>query len=115
VLEQFKTRGGIWIASGCAEGIDLPGDLCRVNIIPILLYSNPYSPLVKKQLALPLGHLKYELHTIKIFIQQCGRSTRNESDYSTIYVGDTRLPGLIAKNIKYIPESFVKSIKWSLK
>lgn len=113
-LQKFKKTGGLWLASGCAEGIDLPGDECRLNIIPFIMYSNPTDPVVKKQLALPQGWLKYELRALKTLIQQSGRSTRGIDDYSTVIIGDSRFPKLVNRNSKYLPQSFRNAIKWRL-
>ncbi len=112
VLEQFKKQGGIWIAAGCAEGLDLPDDLCRLTIIPLIVLGNPTDPLVKKQMALPGGRLRYEMQAIKTVIQQSGRSTRHEGDYSITVVGDNKFPDLILKNRKFIPISYLESIIW---
>jgi Rad3-related DNA helicase len=112
VLAKFKKEGGVWLASGCAEGIDLPGDECRLNLIPIITQANPNDPTVKKKLALHQGRLKYDLEAIKLVIQQAGRSVRGIEDSSVILVGDARFPRLINRVTKYIPKSFLKAILW---
>lgn len=111
-LATFKAKGGVWLAAGCAEGIDLPGDECRLNIIPIIMRGNPMDPVTKKQVAMPRGWLKYELKALTTLIQQVGRSTRGVDDHSISVVGDSRFPQLISKNRQYIPNSFLESIKW---
>lgn len=113
VLDHFKKTGGLWIASGCSEGLDLPDNECRLIIIPLIVLGNPKDPVTAKQLALPYGRLSYELKAIKTVIQQAGRGTRSETDYSTTIIGDNKFPNLILKNKKFIPKSFIEAIIWS--
>ncbi len=113
-LEEFKRRGGVFLASGCAEGIDLPGDVCRVNIVPVLHRLNPMDPVVKKRLALPGGQAWYSLETLKTVIQQAGRSTRGLDDRSVTYVCDSQFPGTFLKQKQEMPISFTEAIVWNL-
>lgn len=112
VLAEFKAKGGLWLASGCAEGIDLPGDSCRLNLIPDIMWANYGDPVVQKRLSLPGGRLQYDLDAITLLIQQAGRSTRSTEDSSTTVVGDSRFLRLMQSKRKYVPQSFWESIKW---
>jgi Rad3-related DNA helicase len=112
VLQQFKQKGGLWLAAGCAEGIDLPDEECRLTIIPMVIRANPHDPVTKKQIALQGGYLAYELHAIKTLIQQAGRGTRGLDDHSITVIGDNSFPRLIIKNKQYVPKSFNDAIVW---
>lgn len=114
-LERFKRQGGVFLASGCAEGIDLAGDLCRVNIVPVLFRLNPTDPVCKKRMAAEDGRRWYDLQTLRTLIQQAGRSTRGPDDKSTVYVGDPALPRLISARRADVPKSFLESLIWSSK
>lgn len=113
VLEKFKKNGGIWIASGCSEGLDLPNEQCRLTIIPIIMLGNIKDPVVEKQLSQPGGRTRYELEAIKTTIQQAGRGTRGVEDYSLTVIGDNKFPNLILRNRQLIPKSFTDAIMWS--
>lgn len=113
ILEKFKLEGGVLIAAGMAEGIDLPGDLCRVNIIPKLLYPNMGDQVVKKRLALTNGSRWFDLFTLKQLVQQTGRSTRGPDDFSKTFVLDPQFPRLFNKNSKYLPKYFRESVVWT--
>ncbi len=110
-LERFKTEGGVWLAAGCAEGIDLPGDFCRLNLIPVLPFANVGDPVVAARIKRH-GNGPYERQTIMTFMQQVGRSTRGESDSSVTVVGDGRLVRIFNKHRKDIPKSFWSAIQW---
>ncbi len=111
-LEAFKRVGGVFLASGFSEGIDLKGDLCGLNIIPMIIRANPYDPAVKKRLGWADGRKWYDLSALKTLIQQIGRSTRGETDKSVIVVGDPAFPNLVLKNKQDLPISFVEAIEW---
>lgn len=114
-IKVFKEQGGVFLASACEEGIDLPGDLCRLNLIPIM--QKPYlgDPAVKKRQALSDGQAWYEQECLQMLIQQTGRSTRNETDHSIAYVGDSSFPRYFMKQKQRLPQSFKDAVKWSNK
>lgn len=112
VIARFKAEGGIFLASGCNEGLDLPNAECRVNIIPMLFRLNPTDSVVRKRLGLPGGRDWYNEQTLKALIQQAGRSTRGADDYSVTYVLDPGLPRLISDRQLAVPDYFKGAIQW---
>lgn len=112
-LDIFKRLGGTFLASGCSEGIDLKGDLCRLNIIPKMSFPDLSDPVVAKRKALQDGNEWYDLETLKTTIQACGRSTRDVDDFSKIYILDPNFSRLARKYQDKIPSSFYESIVWS--
>lgn len=112
VLAKFKAEGGIFLAAGCAEGIDLKDDLCRLNIIPQLSFPNLLDCVVKKRKALADGAVWYALETLKTTIQQAGRSTRGIDDHSITVIMDPNF-GWVFRMVKHkLPQSFKEVIKW---
>lgn len=111
VIEKFKKQGGILLGAGCAEGVDLPDDLCRLNLIPLLPFANYGSPLVKGRIRV-FGRNWYNLDCLKTLIQMCGRSTRHKKDKSKIVIGDKRALKLIGNHMNQIPKYFTESLKW---
>jgi Rad3-related DNA helicase len=114
VLEEFKVNGGILIAAGMSDGIDLPGDLCRLNIIPKMLFANIKDPTVAKRRAMEDGQEWYSVKTLMKVVQQTGRSTRGESDYSKTYILDPMFVDLVRRYGNRLPKSFVESLIWSI-
>ena len=111
-LRKFKAEGGLWIAAGCDEGIDLPDDVCRTNIILRLPRPNVGALSVAKRRALEGGQEWYDIQTLVKTIQQAGRSTRHEGDKSSIIICDPGFQYLIEKYKDQIPKSFLESIHW---
>jgi Rad3-related DNA helicase len=114
-LEEFKkTEGAILFACGMAEGIDLKGDLCRLNIIPKILWPNLNDQYVsKKRGKQNKGDIWYDLEALKTVIQQSGRTTRGADDWSITVVMDPTFPNLIKRQIKSLPAGFLDSIVWT--
>lgn len=111
-LKKFKREGGLWLAGGCAEGIDLPGDEARLNLIPILPYSNLGDPVIKARMGLPGGSSEYALNMLITTIQQVGRTTRGETDQSVSIIGDNRLAENVGRLRQELPKSFIEAINW---
>jgi len=110
-LREFKKRGGLWIAAGASEGVDLAGDHARVNLVPVLPFSNNKEPLGAA--LFERDPYNYYLETAIQFIQQCGRTTRGVDDFSTTVCGDTRMSWLLQKVEKDLPRSFKEALVWS--
>jgi Rad3-related DNA helicase len=113
IIEKFKTKGGVWLASGCSEGLDLPGDICRLNLIPIVQMPNLADEWVKKRKAIRGGRQWYILLAIKQLQQQVGRSTRGATDKSIAIIGDSKIIRLVQENRKDFAPSFLDSLDWS--
>ncbi len=113
IINHFKLVGGTFLASGCSEGVDLPGDTCRLNIIPLLFRLNPTDPVIRKRLGKPDGQTWYNNQIVKTLIQQAGRSTRGIDDWSITVVLDPALPRLITNKSVTIPRNLLDSIEWS--
>jgi Rad3-related DNA helicase len=109
-MDLFKRQGGLWIAAGSSEGIDLPGDCARLNLVPYLPFASTQSPLT--QAKLKRDSYDYYLDTAITFVQQVGRTTRGIDDSSVTVCGDSRLSWLLTKVKKDLPKSFVGSIIW---
>lgn len=110
-ISKFQREGGLFVASGCAEGVDLPYDQCRLNLIPILYRDNLGADVVKKRLAEPNGKKNYDLKTLRTTIQQVGRSNRAADDSSVAVVGDMGLRLLLSKYRQEISPDFARSVK----
>ena len=112
-LDQFKKKGGLILASGMAEGVDLPNDLCRMVIVPCLLWPNKGDQAVQKRLALPNGQFWYVLETVMTFVQQIGRGVRGPTDACKIYVLDWMFKDTVNKPAikSRLSKKFFKCIK----
>lgn len=93
------------------EGVDLPGDQCRFQII----YKIPYPSLADKQTKLRKNIDKqwYEYKTALNLVQTYGRGMRFEKDYCKTYFIDSRLASFVGMDEvrnNFLPDSFKKAI-----
>jgi len=88
VVERFKRYGGIWLASGVSEGIDLPYDACRQMIIPTLLYPDRNDLFVQKRVGLADGQEWYDVRTYANTVQRLGRGVRAKDDSCVSHILD---------------------------
>jgi Rad3-related DNA helicase len=109
VLEQFKTHGGLWLAGGCAEGIDLAGDVARLNLIPNVQMANIGDPYVKAKMT--QNRNWYEVNALVTTIQQAGRTTRGAEDSSKTVIGDERIIRIVGKHSSEVPRSFREALR----
>lgn len=87
-LEKFKKFKGqcVFVTPSAYEGIDLPGDICRWQVI----VKAPYPSLGEKRMkhiADMYGNV-YKMMTLLKIIQGAGRSVRGRDDWATTYILD---------------------------
>ena len=94
------------------EGVDLPGDKCRFQII----YKMPYPSISDKQIKARKSVEKkwYDYQTAISLVQTYGRGMRSEDDYCVTYFIDSRLNSFIRRDSKrdcLIPDFFKEAIE----
>lgn len=88
VKRKFMEYGGIWLAAGCAEGLDLPYETCQQMIIPTLMYPDRQDLFVQKRVGLPDGDHWYSLRTMQNTVQRLGRGVRAIDDKCVAHILD---------------------------
>jgi Rad3-related DNA helicase len=88
-LNQFKnTEGAVMFAPSMDRGIDLPGDLCRVQVVAKLPYPYLGDKRVSTRLHAEGGQIWYNLQTIRSLVQMTGRGVRAADDWAVTYLLD---------------------------
>ena len=112
-LEEFKKSNKplVFISPSMNEGVDLPGNQCRFQII----YKIPFPSLANKQTSKrkKMEPEWYDYKTALSLVQTYGRGMRYEKDYCKTYFIDSRLKGYIKddeKSNKFLPDFFKKAI-----
>lgn len=110
-IEEFKRRGGVFLASGCAEGVDFKGKMCTLNVIPKLNFPDLADPIVQKRKAMQDGESWYQITTLLTLIQQAGRSTRAADDFSTTLVLDPNFKRIFNACRRKLPQYFIEAVR----
>lgn len=100
----------VLVASGLYEGIDLPEDAGRWQVIAKVPWPSMGDPAVK-HLA-ELDPEQYVWDTIKTFVQACGRICRTPQDYGVTYCIDSTFYRMVRDGKDLLPEAFVEAIKY---
>ena len=116
-LNQFKRdkRKLVFISSSMEEGVDLPGDLCKFQII----YKLPYPPsrderIRKRYKTYEDGEEWYRYKMLTKLIQAYGRGVRFEGDSCETFILDNRILDVIEEDIdgnQIIPKYFIDAIE----
>lgn len=114
-LDLYKrSPGAILLAPSMSRGIDLPDDLCRVQIIA----KCPFPALGDKQISARLhtdgGQMWYTVKTIRDIVQMTGRAVRHEDDWAVTYIFDSSFgKSLWSRWKKLFPEWWRESVSTS--
>ena len=112
-LMKFKDseKPVVLISPSMNEGVDLPGDLCRFQIIYKIPYPNVSDKQTSKRMKIDSKWFKYK--TSLSLVQTLGRGMRYEDDYCMTYFIDSRLKGFVLNDEltnNFLPETFRKAI-----
>lgn len=88
VKQRFLRKGGLWLAAGVSEGLDLPYDACQQMIIPTLLYPDRNDLFIQKRVGLADGDYWYKLRTMQNTVQRLGRGVRAIDDKCISFILD---------------------------
>ena len=113
VLQEWMENGGVLLGSGMAEGLDLKGDLCRLNIVLKLSFPHLGDPYIQKRMALSDGQHWYTIQAIKHIVQAVGRSTRSENDWSLTFILDNRFAKVYRGHKEDFPIFFREAVEWT--
>lgn len=87
-LARFRSEGGVLVAPSMDRGVDLPGDLCRVQVIVKVPMASLGSRQVSERLRQPGGDAWYLANTVRSLMQMTGRAVRGMDDWAVCYVLD---------------------------
>jgi Rad3-related DNA helicase len=109
-LEKFKEAKApaMLITPSMETGIDLPGDLCRVQFILKVPYLSLVDKQVKERLAIDRDW--YISSTINRLVQASGRIVRSEDDWGKTYILDECFADLVRHYKKFFPSWYLDSI-----
>jgi Rad3-related DNA helicase len=103
---------GVLVAPSFDRGIDLPGDLCRVQVIAKV----PFPYLGDKQVSARLhsknGQLWYNIQTIRSIVQMCGRGVRSSEDWCVTYILDSQFRRFWEKCRGLFPNWWKEALDW---
>jgi len=109
-LNSPVEEGKVLVASGLYEGIDLPGEMGRWQIIVKV----PWVSLADRAVAYKAEQDEewYRWETLKSLIQASGRICRGPEDFGVTYVIDSSFKALYDKSLDILPNWFKEAVIW---
>lgn len=115
VLNEFKaTEGAVLFAPSMSRGIDLPDDLCRVQVIAKMPFPNLGDERVKARLWSQGGQPWYTAQTIREVVQGVGRAVRHRGDHAVTYIFDKQFLKVWSQYSDMFPKYFRDSLLFNL-
>lgn len=114
-LAEFRRapEGAVLVASGMYEGIDLPYDAARWQIISRVPY--PSLGAVSVRMRKDINSDWYAWQAVKAIIQATGRITRAADDFGVTYIFDTNFVNLLQRDDKRDTPMFPRSNRAAIK
>jgi len=111
MLEVHKRKeGSIIVASGLREGLDLRGELSKIQIFCKIPYPSLQDKVIKRKLE--LDERWYGWITTVMFVQGLGRSVRSPTERAVTYILDSGFGFFYTKNKGFIPRYIKEAIQW---
>lgn len=100
----------VLVSPSMGEGVDLPGDLCRFQVIYKLPYPDWGDKQIYERSSIDLEW--YDFKTCLSLVQTHGRGMRDEADYCRTYVIDSRFMPYIrsGRANRFLPDTFKEAI-----
>jgi len=111
MLEVHKRKpGSMIVASGLREGLDLRGELSKVQIFCKIPYPSLGDKVVVRKMELVPDW--YGWVTTLMFIQSLGRSVRSSKERAVTYILDSGFGAFYTRNKRFIPDYVKEAIRW---
>lgn len=114
IEDYCSTKNSILIGSSLERGLDLPHDLCRVQVICKV----PYPYLGDKQVSARLhsigGQQWFNVLTVREIVQMTGRGVRSEDDHAQTYILDSQFShNIYRRNKGLFPKWWRDGLQWN--
>jgi ATP-dependent DNA helicase DinG len=106
--------GVMLLAPSFDRGIDLPDDLCRVQIVAKVPFPNLGDRQVGARVHTKGGQLWYNVQTARSLIQMTGRGVRHRDDWCRTYILDSQFVKFFKQNKYLFPEYWTDALQWRL-
>lgn len=106
-----RSVGSIFVGVAMSEGLDLPGDEARWQVIVKAPFLPVKDPWVAARMAEPDGEQWYAEQALMDVLQACGRIVRSRDDWGVTYVIDAQVGRLVRENVGVLPEWFRERVQ----
>lgn len=108
----LKTEGAVMVAPSMDRGVDLPGEMCRVQVVVKVPYPSMGDKQIARRAYTQGGREWYATETIRTLIQMTGRAVRSQEDWAISYILDSQFVKLMKENKGLVPAWWGKAVTW---
>lgn len=112
VVQAFKAAdpktGRVLVGSGLEEGLDLPGDMARWQIITRVPWPSLAEPAIAYKAQQDPEWFMWE--SVKSLLQMCGRVVRSTDDYAKTIILDSSFDRLLREGKQYLPQWWLEGL-----
>lgn len=114
LLRYLANPGAVMVAPSMDRGVDLPDNLCRVQVIAKVPYPSLGDEQVKARLygTGPAGQIWYSVQTVRTIVQMTGRAVRSANDHATTYILDGNFVSLFRQWERLFPTWWKEAVVW---
>lgn len=113
LTEYTRVSSSVLLSPSMDRGVDLPGDLCRVQVICKVPFPNLGDKQVSSRIYSPGGQTWYTVQTVRSIVQMTGRAVRSPTDYATTYILDAQFASMIwSKARGMLPVWWSAAVDW---
>jgi Rad3-related DNA helicase len=114
-LEDYSSYpGSVLFAASMDRGVDLPDDLCRVQIVAKVPFPNVKDKRINARLYGDGGRNWYRMQTIRTLIQMTGRGVRSKDDWCVTYILDSQFMSNLWKSSYLFPKWWREAVDWKV-
>lgn len=111
-LAEYKRHpASILVAVSMGRGVDLPDDLCRLQIMAKVPYPYLGDAQVSARMNAPGGQTWYSTHTARVILQACGRGVRHVEDWCEMWILDRSFSGFKKDNKSLFPDWWLEALE----
>jgi ATP-dependent DNA helicase DinG len=115
LFRYVKESNSVLLAASMDRGVDLPDDMCRVQVIAKVPFANfKKDKRVNARMRMAGGSNWYQSQAIRTLIQMCGRGVRHEEDKAATYILDKQFTDNLWKAAYLFPEWWKEAVVWTL-
>jgi len=108
------TPNAVLLAASMDRGIDLPDDLCRVQVVAKIPFPNIKDKRINARMYSKNGRIWYRMQTIRTLIQMTGRGVRSETDHAVTYILDAAFTDNLWKSRHLFPDWWVEALSFRI-
>lgn len=113
-LYRHGDHNAVLLAPSMARGVDLPDEMCRVQVICKVPFLSLKDPQVSARLHGVGGQAWYEIHAARQIVQMTGRGVRHRDDHAVTYVLDAQFGRRLQEWRKWLPKWWLAGLnQWT--